>query len=133
MKCLQSDDLANAESLKIGDTVLIFDGPILVGFAVCHYGKGSEASDGVCYIKVAAVRPGQMAANHFDALINACTAFAKSKNAVHLFAGINTAREGAFKMLLFHDYKIESLTVSMHKPNEPFYDRPSNYVIDDWR
>ncbi len=122
-----------ADQLKIGDTLLIYDNDLLAGFAVCHYGIGSEAELNVCYIKAAAILPSSTSTKHFCELLKACERFAKSKQAIKLFGGINTAREEAFKRMLSQDFKIESLTVSMHNPNQPFYDRPYDYVIDDWR
>src|SRR5271157_551878 len=43
----------------LGDTLLLWAGASrLAGFAVCHWGPASEAGEGCCYVKFAAVRPG---------------------------------------------------------------------------
>src|SRR5438270_12649572 len=58
---------------NLGDTVLLWDGDSrLAGFAICHLGPASEASDGVCFVKFGAVRPGSGAADRFAALLAAC-------------------------------------------------------------
>jgi len=39
----------------LGDTLLLYDGDALSGFAVCHVGPGTEAGSGVCYVKFGCV------------------------------------------------------------------------------
>ncbi len=63
---------------KTGDTVLLWDGPQLAGFAVCHSGAGSEAGSGACLIKFGAARSGPKAAESFDRLLDACEGLAVS-------------------------------------------------------
>ena len=48
----------------------------LEGMAVCHRGAGSEAGGDRCYVKFAAVLPGDGAGERFERLLDACEAFA---------------------------------------------------------
>jgi GNAT superfamily N-acetyltransferase len=80
---------------QLGDTVLLWDGSKLTGFAVCHSGAGSEAGSGVCYVKFGAARPGAEAEKEFGRLINACEEMALTENLNRLAAGVNTARHEA--------------------------------------
>lgn len=119
--------------LGIGETLLIDDGTSLVGFALCHFGDGAETETGVCQVKQAAVLPSPKAGHHFDLLLEACTAYATEKGAEKLLFGINTGRRQAFEQALLSNCRVDSLGVAMHKPDEPFTDRPDVFVIDDWR
>lgn len=38
---------------SLGDTLLVRDGSRIVGFVVCHCGRGTEAGAGNCYVKLA--------------------------------------------------------------------------------
>ena len=43
-------------------------------------------------------------------------------------------RHEAYRALLARGFRIEIQGVTMHRrPNEPGYDRPDVYIIDDWR
>jgi len=118
---------------SLGDTVLLWNADKLTGFAVCHTGAGSEAGNGACYIKFAAVRPGQNAEQNFNRLLAACEEMAASRGLARLVAGVNTARYDAFRQLLTCGFRTEFQGVAMQKPNEAGYNRPDVYVIDDWR
>jgi len=48
-------------------------------------------------------------------------------------AGVNLGRERAYAALRQGGFRNEYQGVSMHRPNEPAYDRHNCYVIDDWR
>lgn len=61
---------------NLGDSVLLWNGGDLRGFAVCHCGAGSEAGSGACYVKFGVIQPGPPAAEDFDELLDACEAFA---------------------------------------------------------
>ena len=67
------------EDQGLGDTVLIWDDPGLVGFAAVHVGAGSEAGSGCGLIKFGAARPGPKAGEYFDRLLTACEAYAAPK------------------------------------------------------
>ena len=129
---LQSEIQAVAVQ-HLGDTVLIHDGPELVGFAICHIGKGSEAGSGAAYVKFGAVRPGPDASKSFDRLLTACEALATARGSAQLVAGVNTARHDAYRMMLERGFRTMLEGVAMQRPNEPGYNRPDRFVIDDWR
>ena len=57
---------------NLGDTVLLWDDARVVGLAVCHWGPGTEAGSGTCYLKFGAVRPTPTAEQDFDRLLDAC-------------------------------------------------------------
>ncbi|HKR51263.1 MAG TPA: GNAT family N-acetyltransferase [Pseudonocardiaceae bacterium] len=121
-----SQELLACHEQGLGDTVLLEDRS---GFAVCHIGPGSEADTGTCFIKFAAART----AADFERLVQACEAFAAGHGAARLVAGMNTARRGAYRILLQHKFTADLIGVTMHRPDEPGYSRPDAYVIDDWR
>ncbi len=118
---------------KLGDTVLLWGDAGLVGLAVCHIGSGSEAGSGICYVKFGAVRPGATAAADFARLLRACEEIAARSDAARLFTGVNMARHEAYRALLDHKFRSEFQGVAMHRPNEPGYNRPGVYLLDDWR
>jgi N-acetylglutamate synthase-like GNAT family acetyltransferase len=121
------------EKLGLGDTLLIEDDGAVAGFAVCHEGPRTEAGSGACYVKFAAVQPGSGAAQRFERLLDACGAFACSRDAKMLFAGVSTARHDAYKLLLARGFQTVLQGVAMHRPNEPPYSRTDRFVLDDWR
>ena len=118
---------------QLGDTVLMHDGTDLVAFAICHLGRGSEAGTGAAYVKFGAVRPGPGAAQSFDHLLAACEALASARGIAQLVAGVNTARHDAYRMMLERGFRTFLEGVAMQRPNEPGYNRPDCFVIDDWR
>jgi GNAT superfamily N-acetyltransferase len=118
---------------KLGDTVLLVDDAKLLGLAVCHCGRGTEAGDGNCYVKFGGVRPGADAARHFEQLLDACEALAALEGMATLVAGVNTGRQEAYRTMMAHGFRTNFQGVAMHKPNEPGYNRRGVYLIDDWR
>jgi len=129
-------DLASeVESIRtqsLGDTVLV-QGADLVGFAACHSGVGSEAGSGVCYLKFGAVVPGPSAREHFGKLLQACETFAGRAGATRIVAGMSADRHEAYEEMLSVGFRISLLGTSMHRPNEPAWNRPDVFVVDDWR
>jgi predicted N-acetyltransferase YhbS len=121
------------ETQAIGDTVLVFDGDEIVAFAVCHMGEGSEAGTGVCLVKFGAVLPGPGAAGSFGSLLDACEGLALERGLGRVVCGVNLAREEAYRQLLASGYRTQVQGVAMQKPNEPGFNRPGVYVLDDWR
>jgi N-acetylglutamate synthase-like GNAT family acetyltransferase len=118
----------------IGDTVLVHRDGTLEGMAVCHCGAGSEAGGDTCYVKFAAVRPGEDAAMRFERLLDACEAYAAESGLGRLVAGINTGRLDAYRCLLARGFRTETIGVSMRlRPEGPYFDTPAHYVIDDLR
>lgn len=117
----------------LGDTVLLWDDGKLTAMAVCHCGPGTEAGSGTCYIKFGAVRSGLTAARDFTFLLKACEEMAAEKKMLRIVAGINTARHEAYRQMLEWGYRTDLQGVVMQRPNEPGYNRPGIYLIDDWR
>ena len=116
-----------------GETVLVRDASTLQAFAVCHCGPGTEIGSGGCYVKFAAVRPGPRAGEGFDRLLAACEAMAAGRGLSRVVAGVSTARHEAYRQMATRGFRTQSQGVAMHRPNEPAYDRPGVYALDDWR
>ncbi len=122
------DLTAEIESLfrqRLGDTVLLPEGE---GFALCHTGAASEGGSGLCYIKFGAAQSGEA----FDRLLAACEAFAAARG-IAIEAGVNLAREDAYRRMRAHGYLPLRQGVAMQRPHEAGFNRPDVYAIDDWR
>lgn len=127
-------EITSVDQQKIGDTILLRGhSEELVGFAVCHIGAGSEAGSGNCYVKFAAVRRGDNSPHLFNELLDAFDDYASSQSISRIVAGVNTARHGAYKIMIERGFRTDMQGVTMHRPNEPGYNIPDNYLIDDWR
>lgn len=118
--------------LGMGDTVFI-GSDTLDGFAICHYGSGSEAMRDTMYIKFAAARTCSNSSVLFNSLLLACESTARLAGVGKISAGVSTARDGAYECMLNAGYKTEHLGVYMQKPNVPGFCRADVYSIDDWR
>ena len=118
---------------RLGDTLLLWEDDRLDGLAVCHYGAGSEAGSGTCYVKFGAARPGAGASERFGRLLEACEALAVSHAAARLVAGVNTARHEAYQHLLAYGFRTDFQGVAMQRSNDAGYNRPGIFLIDDWR
>ena len=118
---------------ELGETILVWNASELAGLAVCHNGPGTEAGSGVCYIKFGAARSGPTADREFKRLLDACEEWASSRIASRLVAGVNTARHEAYRNLFALGFRTDTQGVVMSKPNEPGYNRPGIYLVDDWR
>ena len=105
----------------------------LAAFAVCHWGPASEAGEGCCYVKFGAVRPGRGSEERFGALLDACAALAREAGMPNVLAGVNLAREEAYRQMLARGFRTMIQGVTMHRPNEPGYSAPGLYILDDWR
>jgi GNAT superfamily N-acetyltransferase len=128
-----SGEITAVLTQALGDTVLLWDQNRLAGFAVCHYGPGTEAGSGTCYIKFGAVRPGPGDGVAFAALISAGEALAAERGLTRLVAGVNTSHHEAYRAMLVAGFRTDREGVVMQRGNEPGYHRPGLYVIDDWR
>ncbi|MFD7685644.1 GNAT family N-acetyltransferase [Streptomyces sp. NPDC059781] len=127
-------EITAAQAQGLGDTVLLEGaGSELDGLAVCHCGAGSEAGEDVCFVKFGAVRPGPDAADRFERLLDACEQLAAERGLGRLDAGMNLARQDAYRRMADRGFRTWLQGVTMHKPNEPGYSHPDAYVIDDWR
>ncbi|HVH74067.1 MAG TPA: GNAT family N-acetyltransferase [Stellaceae bacterium] len=118
-----------------GDTLLLWEGrpSRLAGFAVCHWGPTSEAGEGCCFVKFGAVRAGAGAEERFAALLDAASSLAASVGMPTLLAGVNLAREKAYRHMLARGFRTQIQGVTMHRPNDWGYSRPDDYILDDWR
>jgi predicted N-acetyltransferase YhbS len=128
-----TSEIAATAKLGLGDTVVIEDNNELTGLAVCHVGPHTEAGSGTCYVKFGAVLPGQGAAQRFERLLDACAAFATSRDVRMLLVGTSTAQHDAYRILLGRRFRTVLQGIRMHRPNEPGYCRADRFIIDDWR
>jgi GNAT superfamily N-acetyltransferase len=128
-----TSEIRAVDEQRLGDTLLLDRGGSLVALAVCHCGAGSEAGTGGCYVKFAAVRPSPSAGHDFEQLLAACEVFAAERALSRIVAGVNTARQEAYNAMATRGFRTDLLGVAMQRPNEPGYNRPGVYVIDDWR
>ncbi|HUK26820.1 MAG TPA: GNAT family N-acetyltransferase [Candidatus Acidoferrales bacterium] len=126
-------EITSVQKQQLGDTVLLWDGKSMVGFAVCHCGAGTEAGTDVCYVKFAAIRKNRGAGSNFERLLDACDALAAERGISSVLAGVNTACHDAYRRMLARGYRTEFQGVLMLNPNEPAFDYPENYVLCDLR
>lgn len=126
-------ELVAVKRLGLGETVLIYEGAALSAFAVCHCGGGTEAGSGTCFVKFGAARPGPSAPKRFERLLDACEALAVARGLERLLVGVNTARHDAYRRLLTRGFRADLHGLAMLRPDEPAYNRPDVYVIDDLR
>ena len=117
----------------VGDVVLVRDGDEVAGFAICHVGPGSEAVRSTCYVKFAAVRPGDRAPTLLAHVLDSCESFAAGRGATRLEVGVSLAREGAARLLADRGHRTFRQGVGMHRPNGEGFNRPDAFVLDDWR
>ncbi len=117
---------------RTGDIVVTYTRGALDAFAVCMNGPGSEAGEKVCYVKFAAARGGAGAGDRFSKLLDACDSFASARG-TNLEAGVNLAREDAYRRMRAHGYRAAMQGVAMLRPNAEGFNRVDAYVIDDWR
>jgi hypothetical protein len=129
-----SAEIRTVAALGLGDTILLRDGRSrLAGFAICHWGPASEAGAGCCFVKFGAVRPGPEAEQRFAGLLDACGELAVAAGMPNVLAGVNLAREEAYRQMAERGFRTEISGVTMHRPNEAGYSRPGVYVLADWR
>jgi GNAT superfamily N-acetyltransferase len=127
-------EIRTVAARALGDTALLWDRDSrLAGFAICHWGPASEAGRGCCFAKFAAVRPGPGAEGRFDALLDACAGLAREAQMPNVLAGVNLAREEAYRRMVARGFRTMIQGVTMHRPNEPGYSAPGVFVLDDWR
>jgi GNAT superfamily N-acetyltransferase len=127
-----SDEMRAALTQRTGDVVLTRSRSVLDGFAVCLIGPGSEGGEKTCYVKFGAARGGAGAGARFDALLDGCETFAFSRGAT-VEAGVNLAREDAYRRMRSRGYRVALQGVAMQRPHAEGFNRPGAYVMDDWR
>ncbi len=127
-------EIAAVSEQRLGDTILLRGDTGLDGIAICHCGAGTEAGGDTCYVKFAAVRPGDGAPERFEELLDACGSFAAESGLGRLVVGIDTGRRDAYRRLLARGFRVEQVGVSMWlRPDEDRLDTADRYVIDDRR
>ncbi|MGH6990475.1 MAG: GNAT family N-acetyltransferase [Stellaceae bacterium] len=126
-------EMRNHAAKRLGEVLLVWEGSRLAGFAICHWGPTSEAGADCLFIKFGAVRPGPDASRRFDALLDAAGALAHEAGMGYVLAGVNTGREPAYRQMMARGFRSRLHVVTMHRPNEPGYSRPEDFVLDDWR
>ncbi len=126
-------EIVAVQAQGLGDTVLVWDGSRLAGFAICHCGPGSEGGSDVCYVKFGAARPGPDAGECFERLLQACETFATGQGLARLVAGANAGRPEAYTQMIARGFRADFVGVAMHRDNHPGYNRPEAYIVDDWR
>lgn len=122
-------EIALVQQRALGDTLLVWDNTGLIGLAICHYGAGSEAAKGNCYVKLGAAKD----AAAFEQLVDECEILTVKLGMSSLLLGIDTACVDAYRRIIARKFRISALSVSMHKPNQKGYSRPDVYVIEDKR
>jgi len=118
---------------KLGDTVMLWQGGVLAGFAVCHCGHGTEAGNELCYIKFATAGKGPKAGDAFDGLLRVCEQYARMRGMTDVLAGVNTACHDAYRRMIAGGFRTDFVGVLMLRPNQPAFDNPDSYVICDLR
>jgi len=102
----------------LGDTLLLFRG--------LPWGPASEAGEGWCFVKFGAVPPGPTAEGDFAGILDACAALTVEIGMPNLLAGVNLAREKAYRHMVSRGFHTEIRGVTMHRPNDWGYSRPGS-------
>jgi hypothetical protein len=128
-----SREIRAVDSQCLGDTILLLDGSKVSAFGVCNAGSKTEAGSGSCYVKFAAVRPGASAQKNFERLLNSCETYAARRSAGRLEAGVNMSRNEAYRIMVGRGFRTDLMGVAMQKANDPGFNRPGIFLLDDWR
>jgi GNAT superfamily N-acetyltransferase len=128
-----SREIGAVQDLGLGETLLLWEGDSLDGFAVCHCGEGTEAGRDNCYLKFAAVRPVAGAEKLLGALLEGCQELATERGLKRVVTGVNTGRTAAYREMLRLGFRTDMLGVAMHRPDSGAYNRADVFVLDDWR
>lgn len=126
-------EIRSVNAQRLGDTILLLDGSKVAAFGVCHAGAKTEAGSGSCYVKFAAVRPGAAAQTNFERLLDACEMYAARSGAGRLEAGVNASRNEAYRIMVGRGFRTDLVGVAMQKANDPGFNRPGIFLLDDWR
>jgi len=126
-------EIAAVAAQKLGETVMVWTDGALAGFAVCHFGAGSEGGSGTCFVKFGAARPGPGVEQDFDRLLAACEDMAAGTGLTRIVAGMNLARHEAYRAMFERKFRTDFQGVAMHRPNDAGYHRPGVFLVDDWR
>jgi GNAT superfamily N-acetyltransferase len=118
---------------SLGDTVLIYENNRLQSFAICHTGAGTEAGEGNAYIKFAALHPEYASAKPLNRLLEAVEGLARHNGCDTIIAGVNLARKACFEAMNDAGYRTVQQGLAMHFNNDPGFNTPDVFVLDDWR
>jgi GNAT superfamily N-acetyltransferase len=128
-----SDEIREVMAQRTGDVVLTLGrGGAPSAFAICQHGPGSEGGANICAVKFGAARGGAGAGERFEKLLEACEAFAAARG-LTIEAGVNLAREDAFRRMRARGYRVTTQGVAMQRPHAEGFNRADVWVIDDWR
>ena len=122
------DEIRAVSAQSTGDVILIHGARTLDAFAVCMHGAGSEGGEKICYVKFAAAR----SADIFDRLLDSIDAYAFARGA-EVETGVSTACADAFRDMRSYGYRPVTLGVAMQRPHGHGFNRPTHYVLGDWR
>jgi GNAT superfamily N-acetyltransferase len=128
-----SQEILAVDTSQLGETVLLWSDSQLVGLAVCHAGANTEAGSNTCYVKFAAVHPGQHAQQHFEQLLEVCEHLTSVLDMTQLMAGVNTSHYEAYRYMLARHFRIEIMGIALHRDNQSAYHRPGVFALSDWR
>ena len=128
-----SREISAVDAQDLGDTILLLDGSRVSAFAVCHTGPRTEAGSDVCYVKFGAARPGETASANFEHLLDACETFTATQRLTRLSAGVNMARHEAYQTMLARGFRTDLMGVAMQSGDDPGFNHPGVFVMDDWR
>jgi GNAT superfamily N-acetyltransferase len=127
------DEIATIIANPTSDAIVLTEDSRIIGFAIIHFGPGSEADSGIAYVKFAAVRPGASAAHDFRRLLDAANDFAQGRGAAKLNASVNMACMEAYRLMIAAGFRTTLQGVGMHRPWIDIYDRPDIFALEDWR
>ncbi len=123
-------EIENARKRNIGETIISLDPQHKVqGFAVCHFGQGSEAQREAMYVKFAAATNSRA----FAEVLDSCHHLAAKRNLVKIDLGVNTSRKQAYKLILEKGFRVQTFGIAMHLNGQPGFNRDDVFAADDWR
>ncbi|MCZ6858848.1 MAG: GNAT family N-acetyltransferase [Alphaproteobacteria bacterium] len=117
----------------LGETLILRDDRGLAGFAVCHHGPDSEASEGQMLVKFAGAASGAQAPDRFARLLAAIESHAEQRNLAKVIVGTNVGRSETYRIMQDAGYITEMNGIAMMRPAAEGYNRPEKFAIDDWR
>ncbi len=121
------------DGLALGDTLILEKGRELVGFAVYHTPGVSEAPQGSLYIKFLALDPRHKKPEHFHQMLATLEEVAVSAGLQRVIAPVYTYYWAGYKGLLDRGYRLDTTMLRMKWGKLEDYERPGDYVLDDWR
>jgi hypothetical protein len=66
-------------------------------------------------------------------IYDAAMGLARKVGMTMILAGVNLAREEAYRHMCGRGFRSQVQVVTLHRPNESGYSRPGIYALDDWR